>query len=403
MRGAVIFIMFFLLTAQISVAGNIISTQDTLRTTTIYDPTDYSAVMRQLERASRPTFGQRLATFLTQPLIKSEKVQVAGRVGIAYTQETNLMLAASATASYKANAKQSIESSAALTAMASINGFFNIQASGINYLGRGDDKLLYNVGGGSMPTKFWGLGYNAADSNQQTSYTRKRVGTSIKYMHRFTTSIWAGAGVNLGYDKASMLDSLSVAYLAAGNQKTRSAFTSGISLNGTYDTRDNEYNPTRGFYIALTGEMRPKSLGNYGKTLWNFNFQADYFQSLWRGGVMAFDLYGDLWSKHTPWLYWPSVGGASRMRGYYLGRYMDCKMLTAQAELRQTVYGPFGVCVWGGAGNIFDSFRNFDISKTLPNGGLGVRLALAGRTVLRVDYGFGRHSRGLIINVNEAF
>ena len=402
MRGAVLLLMVFLLTVQTSVAGNIISTQDTLRTT-IYDPTDYNAVMRQLERASRPTFGQRIASALTTPLVQSENLQLTGHAGVAYTQETNLMLAVSASATYRSNDKQSVNSSAALTAMASINGFFNIQASGTNYIGQGNDKLTYNAGGGSMPTRFWSLGYDAADDNLQTNYTRKQVGTSIKYMHRFTKSIWAGAGINLGYNKAAILDFLGVAYLTTGNQQTRSAFTSGISLNGTYDTRDNEYNPTRGFYIALTGEMRPKSLGNYDKTLWNFNFQADYFQSLWRGGVMALDLYGDLWSKDTPWLYWPSVGGTSRMRGYYLGRYMDCKMLTAQVELRQTIYGPIGVCVWGGAGNVFDSFKNFDTSKILPNGGLGVRLAVDGRTVLRIDYGFGRHSRGLIINVNEAF
>ncbi len=403
MRGVFLLFMFVLLAAEISVAGDLTTQEDTLRTTTIYDPTDYNAVSLQFERASRKTFAQRLASALTQPLIQNEKIQVAGRVGIAYTQETNLMLAASATAAYKTSDKHSFNSTAALTGMASINGFFNIQAIGTNYLGRGADKISYNIAGGSMPTRFWGLGYEAGDKNQRTEYTRKQINTSIKYLHRFTNNIWAGAGVNANYGKATKLDSLGIAYLSAGGQHTRSAFTSGVSLIGTYDTRDNEYNPTRGFYISLTGEMRPKSLGNYDKTLWNFNFQTDYFQSLWRGAIMALDLYGDLWSKHTPWIYYPSVGGASRMRGYYLGRYMDCKMLTAQVELRQTIYGPIGVCVWGGAGNVFDSFKNFDTSKILPNAGVGVRLAAAGRTVLRVDYGFGRHSRGLIINVNEAF
>ena len=67
------------------------------------------------------------------------------------------------------------------------------------------------------------------------------------------------------------------------------------------------------------------------------------------------------------------------------------------------VYGPIGVCVWGGAGSIFDSHKNFDASKILPNAGVGLRFAVAGQTALRIDYGFGRHSQGLIINVNEAF
>ena len=76
-------------------------------------------------------------------------------------------------------------------------------------------------------------------------------------------------------------------------------------------------------------------------------------------------------------------------------------MITAQLELRQNIYGPIGVCGWVGAGNVFGNYYRW--AQTLPNIGLGARLALDGRTVLRIDYGWGKHSNGLIINVNEAF
>ena len=281
--------------------------------------------------------------------------------------------------------------------MVSVNGFFRVQLSGVNYFGAGKDKLIYDIGGGSLPVRFWGLGYDAADNNPRTNYIQRDMTSTLRYMHRFARSFWLGAGVNLRYGKGEKFDAVGENYLVGGGQRVRSAYTTGISLNGVYDTRD----ATRGFYISLLGEVLPKGLGNYNKTLFHIVAQADYFQPLWKGGIMAIDIYGDFWSKQTPWIYWPSVGGQNRMRGYYYGRYRDRNMITAQMELRQNIYGPIGVCGWVGAGNVFGN--DYRWSQTLPNIGLGARLALDGRTVLRIDYGWGKHSNGLIINVNEAF
>ena len=150
-------------------------------------------------------------------------------------------------------------------------------------------------------------------------------------------------------------------------------------------------------------EVRPRALGDCRSTLWHITATADWYHPLWRDAVAAIDLYADLWSSATPWLFWPSVGGTSRLRGYYTGRYTDRKMVAAQVELRQHIYGPIGVCVWTGAANVCSSHKLFDWSEILPNYGLGVRLALGEKTSLRIDYGFGRRSNGLVINVNEAF
>ena len=51
----------------------------------------------------------------------------------------------------------------------------------------------------------------------------------------------------------------------------------------------------------------------------------------------------------------------------------------------------------------FGNGTTFDFKNILPNYGLGVRVALGDGTSVRVDYGFGRHSNELIININEAF
>ncbi len=406
MRRLFVAIVISVFTVNIAVAGDVVSLRDTIRankTATYYDPIDYNAVRYHLERASRETFLQRAFGALSQPLFNQENLQITSRFGIAYTQEINLAFTAAATATYKSGRNNSLQSSASLSGLVSVNGFFRLQLSGVNNLGEGKDRVLYDVGGGSLPVRFWGLGYDAADNNARTEYTQRDITATIRYMHRFAPHLWLGAGLNMRYGKGDSFDSYGENYLVSGGQRVRSAYTTGISLRATYDTRNNTHTTTQGLYLSLIGEVRPKGLGNYDKTLWHIVAQADFFQPLWHGGVMAVDLYGDLWSSATPWFYWPSVGGSSRMRGYYLGRYMDRKMLSAQVELRQKLYGPIGVCMWGGAGSVFDSHKNFDFSKILPNGGVGLRLAANERTALRIDYGFGRNSHGLIINVNEAF
>ena len=405
MRFISLTIVMIMLAANIAVAGDVTLSRDTVRTakTTYYDPIDYDAVRYNLALASRKNFLQRISGTLSQPLFNGEKIQLSSQFGIAYTQEVNLAFTAAATAQYKSGRNNALQSNASLSGMVSINGFFRVQLSGVNYFGTGKDKFIYDIGCGSLPVRFWGLGYDAANNNPRTDYIQRDITSKLRYMHRFARSFWLGTGVNMRYGKGDSFDANGENYLLDGGQLVKSAYTTGISLNAVYDTRNNAHSTTKGFYISLLGEVLPKALGNYNKTLFHIVAQADYFQPLWRGGVMAVDLYGDLWSSATPWFYWPSVGGASRMRGYYYGRYTDRKMLTAQLELRQTIYGPIGVCAWGGAGSIFDSHKNFDASKILPNYGIGLRLATAGHTALRIDYGFGRNSHGLIINVNEAF
>lgn len=367
-----------------------------------YDPIDYSAVQRQLDRASRPTFGQRLSDILTQPLSQSERLSLTGRLGVAYTQETNLAITAAATAAYPS--KSANPNDVQLSAMVSVNGFFNIRAIGNNYFGtESRHHLQYQISGGTLPIRFWGLGYEAADNNPRTKYTRHDVNGSLRYYFDFGGGLRVGAGADFDFGKAAEFTPEAEIYLAASGQTRRSLYTTAIGLGADLDRRDNPYTSTSGYRIALYGEVRPKALGNFHKTLWHWTIQADYFLSLWRGGVLALDLYGDMWSHSTPWLLWPSAGGDSRMRGYYYGRYTDRKMITAQAELRQTIYGPIGISIWGGAGSLFDRWSNFDASQILPNGGVGLRLASGNRTTLRIDYGFGRHSSGVIINVNEAF
>ena len=285
----------------------------------------------------------------------------------------------------------------------SLTGYYGFYLAGDTFLPRGKDRLTYAVSTSSMPVRFWGLGFDAGLNNIRTKYVNKETAADVRYLREVVRGLWLGGTVEYNFAEGTSFDSIGEEYLVVANQALHNFSSLGVGLMAIYDRRNAKVNTTDGVYLSLHTQLRPKQLSNVDSNLLHIEAVADYYASVWQGGVVAVDLYANLWSSATPWIMWPSVGGSNRMRGYYYGRYTDRKMLTAQLELRQTIYGPIGVCAWGGAGSIFDSHKNFDASKILPNAGVGLRLAIAGQTALRIDYGFGRHSQGLIINVNEAF
>lgn len=156
-------------------------------------------------------------------------------------------------------------------------------------------------------------------------------------------------------------------------------------------------------YVSFQETLFPKGLGNCGKTLWRTTFTADAYGQIWKGGVLAADLYAVFNSDGTPWPMLARMGGGQRMRGYYQGRYTDNDMITVQVELRQRIWRRIGCAVWGGAGNVFPSLSRFDWSQTLPNYGAGLRWELKKRVNVRLDYGFGKKTSGFLLNINEAF
>ena len=69
----------------------------------------------------------------------------------------------------------------------------------------------------------------------------------------------------------------------------------------------------------------------------------------------------------------------------------------------QRIYKGHGAVVWGGAGNIFHSYKDIDLKKTLPNYGIGYRYDLKGN-IFKFDIGFGKNREwGISAGFNHAF
>ena len=331
-----------------------------------------------------------------------------------YSRSTSLGLAVMASGLYRLDKRNRNipASNFSLYATASLTGFYRVGVKGCNIFKNDNQRIIYNAEFYSQPTYFWGVGYDAAVSNSSLRYLASRTIVDARFLQRVAKGLFVGVGADYNYHFGRFGGKRYASeeeFLARLDGERVKYNATGISLYVEFDTRDAIANPQRGVYIAVQGKVRPKGMNNIGATLWSANLVADYYQRLWRGAVLAFDLRGEWNSKGTPWVYNATIGGTQAMRGYYAGRFNDLCAITLQAEFRQKIFRGFGAVAWGGAGNLFSSFGEFDWHETLPSYGVGLRYALRRGATIRLDYGFGgRDHRGNLIHgavfsFNEAF
>lgn len=293
---------------------------------------------------------------------------------------------------------------------ASLTGFYRVGVNGNNIFKNDNQRLAYNAEFYAMPTSFWGVGYSAAMVNEPLQYIASRTIVDVRFLQKATKGLYVGAGVDFNYhfgrfNRKNCCTETEFATRLNGERVSYNA--TGISLFVEFDTRDVISAPQRGVYVAVQAKVRPKGMNNVGQTLWMGRLSANYYQRLWKGAILALDLQGEYNSEGTPWIYNATLG--SSIRGYYGGRFNDLCVVTLQAELRQHIYKGFGAAAWGGAGNVFHSFRTFKWDETLPTYGVGLRYEVMKGINIRFDYGFGcRDHRGKLIHgavfsFNEAF
>lgn len=378
-----------------------------------YAPIDISpAQPRRKSKSDR-----RFAKFLIESSIDrsfEKRVDMTFVPAIYYTPSTSAGLAVMAASLYRLDKtnRNIPASNFSIYATASLTGFYRVGVEGTNIFKNDNQRILYSAEFFSQPTSFWGVGYDAAMANEPMRYLASRCIVDVRFLQRVAKGLYVGVGADYdyhfgrfgGHRYSSEEDFLP---LLGGERVKYSA--AGISLYVEFDSRNAISNPQKGLYVALQIKSRPKGLNNIGHTLWGGSLVVDYYQRLWRGAVLALDLRGELNSKGTPWVYNATIGGANSMRGYYAGRFNDLCAINLQAELRQNIVKGFGAAVWGGAGNVFSTFHNFDWGKTVPTYGLGLRYELKKGVRFRLDYGFGcrdhrgRLIHGAVFSINEAF
>lgn len=317
-----------------------------------------------------------------------------------YTTESSLGLGAMVSGLYRTNRVDStlLPSDVKLQASISLTGQYSVEAVGNNFFDR-KNRLSYTVKFENKPLDFWGISYDACRVNPVSYYTRQELSLEADYKYMVFPNFFLGGILDVSYNNIAKIGD--VAYLQGQRE---SYYLTGVGVSLTYDTRNSISNPTKGVHIMLQELIYPAPLGTAGKSVFSTTFIGNYYQKLWKGSVLAFDVYGEYNGKDVPWPLRPEIGeGSSRMRGYYRGSFIDNNMLSGQIELRQHIYSRFGAVVWVGCGTVFPSFKELKGSNLLFNYGLGIRFEFKHNVNFRVDYGFGHEMGGLVVTLSEAF
>jgi len=182
-------------------------------------------------------------------------------------------------------------------------------------------------------------------------------------------------------------------------------YRGGIGTGLVWDSRNHTFAPDSGWLGDVTLVWYTAALGSqYDYLLVSGDFR--WYAPAGPDAVLAIQAYGEGTTAGAPFYALPAIGGSTRLRGYYEGRYRDRYFLMGQAEYRRHLVGRLGAVGFAGVGDVFGSDASDVSLRDLKwSVGAGARFAFdtRQRINLRADVGVGRDGTGVYFGLEEAF
>jgi hypothetical protein len=274
---------------------------------------------------------------------------------------------------------------------------------------QGDTRFLV------YPQYTWGLGSShGTDDIALVNYKYIRFDQSA--LKRITPYLFAGFGYNLDYHFNIAPDDANIDLAKFTNYKngtSGSSFSTGVSFNVLYDTRNNSINPLPGAYANIVYRVNPVFLGS------NDNWHSLYIDlrkyiSLnpakpSQQNTLA--LWSYVWTvlgSNAPYLDLPSVGWDPYNRsgrGIDQNRYRGKSLVYLESEYRRDITdnGLLGFVVFANANTVSGSGTFLTSWHPAAGTGLRVKFNKGSNTNVGMDYGFSKGYNSIILNLGEAF
>lgn len=181
----------------------------------------------------------------------------------------------------------------------------------------------------------------------------------------------------------------------------------GLGIGLVYDERHNVLNVRDGFF-GEAGFLRYDDAWGSDFSFMSYFFDARYFLPVTEEQVLASQFYFSYVDGNPPFNQLSLMGGESLMRGYYLGRYRDNMLMTAQTEYRFLPF-PFskrwGASAFVSFGTVSESPRKVNLGALKVAGGVGARfLIFPSKDVFtRFDVAVTEDGLGYYFFIGEAF
>ncbi|MBS1600548.1 MAG: BamA/TamA family outer membrane protein [Bacteroidetes bacterium] len=254
-----------------------------------------------------------------------------------------------------------------------------------------------------FPDKFWGLGKNTLDKDEEP-YNYRQFYVYLHPQRLVSKKLFLG----FLYEFQKLWN---VRYVSGGlfdkeNVSGRYGYVvSGLGASITYDTRNNAFAPDHGIMMQFHFSHFNHIFGS-GYEYTNFAIDMRKFFRIYKQQVLALQAYGFFNTGDVPLRSLAALGGANSMRGYYAGRFRDKNEAVLQAEYRIPLFWRFGCVVFSDLGNVGTHVNELDFDHLKYSYGGGIRIALSKseRLNIRLDYGIGPGTaKGFYFQLGEAF
>jgi len=193
-------------------------------------------------------------------------------------------------------------------------------------------------------------------------------------------------------------------------EDTNQGLTNSLMPTFSYDTRDNVFDPTSGWYHSFSIEKAGGFLrGDYDFTKYNLTLRAylstDFFKDIFNigslkkitdnlsEGVLAFRAMGGMADTNLPSFAAYQVGGMNTIRGYDLGEFSGDKSLVFNVEYRFPLAENFQAVLFVDWGQAWDIEESIAIADLKFGRGVGVRFDTPIGPI-RLDYGINEEGIG---------
>jgi hypothetical protein len=281
----------------------------------------------------------------------------------------------------------------------------NIWTKGERYNIISDNRYI------SYPSNIFGLG-GPTDPNKDHTINFNQIKLHETIVKRIYKNFYIGLGYY--YDKfwdikvTSPQTRMINVYLQKifGNSQT----ASGPIVKALYDSRTNQINANKGFYLNVVLRQNLIELGS-DDTWASLLIDARKYINFPNGSKNTLALWSFNWltpAGDPDYLLLPSTGWDDQYntgRGYVQSRFRGKQMMYFESEYRYRISrnGLIGGTIFGNLQHFTGNAKPYD--DLLPGYGAGLRIKLnkKSNTNLCLDYGFGNNSQGFYINLGEVF
>lgn len=271
------------------------------------------------------------------------------------------------------------------------------------FVGNQDYRIYGEIGYYRYFYQFYGVGNDInPDSSEIFSVNYPRI--KINALKKIRPNLYFG--LRYDFDDYNIIDTKTDGLLETNDYVgVEGGILSGLGLSSVYDTRDNLFAPREGLFLEGSIFTNQPFLGS------DFSFHQVYLDAstyftVYKNHVLAVNGYTDLRFGDPPFSHLPQLGGNKKMRGYFQGQYRDKKHWLFQAEYRMPLFWRLGMTVFGGMGQVSDTFENFGTAPMRYSYGAGLRILINKEDRINIRIDVGRNANGDIypyISLTEAF